>query len=279
MLDTSGLDVSVRSTVHVWRTDLAGDNRQEVTTIAAPGWCECTTGVCSESCPQWSLWAPSRVVDEFFLATRMTEGQTESTYQESVLYQRAGSRWVTQKMPHPLEAPLGASRNGEMLITAVLDAGCCGWENESSDLLLLLKSAKSSVIYDEARRYDNHNYDVSFYASDAQLSADNTLVAYTLASTARPGGEIRLSDDGKENADELARVRRTITELPTVEIARLGTTPRSVASIAHAGLVGWVNAREVLVAQNGRLAICNAQRAGCRDTTIAARSAADTFLR
>jgi hypothetical protein len=277
--DTLGVEHSVRTTAHVWRTSPSGDNPVDVATIAASGWCECTTGVCSESCPEWSFWAPNGIADDFFLATRMTEGQMGSTYHESVLYQHAGSRWVTRKMPQPLQAPLAASDKGEILVTAVPDAGCCGWENESSDQLLLLRSGKSGVLYDEQSRYNNRNYDVSFYASDARLSASNTLLAYTLASTARPGGEIRLSDDGKENAGELARVRRTIADLPTVEIVQLGTTPQTAAAIAHAGLVGWLSEREILVVQNGRLAIYDIQGIRRQDTTIRARSAADSFLR
>jgi hypothetical protein len=98
-------------------------------------------------------------------------------------------------------------------------------------------------------------------------------------STARADGEIRLSSDGKDNAGELVRIRRTIADLPTVEIVQLGATPRTTAAIAHAGLVGWVGEREILVAQDGTLVLYDPQGIKRRDTAIHARSAAHAFLR
>jgi len=279
ILDNSGIERSVRSSERVLRTSLSGDHPESLATIGPSGWCECTTGVCSESCPEWSFWAPNRSVDDFFLATRMTPGQIESTYQESVVYQRSRSRWTPKRLPQPIAVPLAASERGDILIEAVPDAGCCAWENESSDQLLLRQGRRSVVLYDEARRYDNRNYDVSFYVSDARLSVGHTLLAYTLVSTARADGEIRLSSDGKENAEELARIRRTIANLPTVEIVQLGATPRTTAAIAHAGLVGWAGEREILVAQDGTLALYDPQGVRRRDTAIHVRSAAHAFLR
>ena len=209
----------------------------------------------------------------------MTPGQIESTYQDSVLYQRSGSRWTAKKLPQPIAMPLAASERGEILIHAVPDAGCCAWENESSDQLRLLQNRRSIVLYDEARRYDNRNYDVSFYASNAQLSSGHTLLAYTLVSTARGDGEVRLSSEGKDNAEELVRIRRTIADLPVVEIVRLGATPRTTAAIAHAELIGWIGEREILVAQDGTLALYDPQGVKRRDTSIHARNAAYAFLR
>jgi len=196
-----------------------------------------------------------------------------------VLYQRSGSRWTAKKLRQPIAMPLAASERGEILIYAVPDAGCCAWENESSDQLRLLQNRRSIVLYDEARRYDNRNYDVSFYASNAQLSSGHTLLAYTLVSTARGDGEVRLSSEGKDNAEELVRIRRTIADLPVVEIVRLGATPRTTAAIAHAELIGWIGEREILVAQDGTLALYDPQGVKRRDTSIHARNAAYAFLR
>jgi hypothetical protein len=67
--------IAIHSTAHAWRTNLPDGNPEDVTTIAASGWCECSTGVCSESCPEWSFWAPNGLVDDFFLVTRVTPGQ------------------------------------------------------------------------------------------------------------------------------------------------------------------------------------------------------------
>jgi hypothetical protein len=83
ILNSAGGERSVRSTARVWRTSLSGDQPERIATLGPSGWCECTTGVCSESCPEWSFWAPNGGVGRFFLLTRMTPGQIESTYQET----------------------------------------------------------------------------------------------------------------------------------------------------------------------------------------------------
>ena len=204
--DEAGLERSVRSTSRVWRTDLAGGKPATITSFSSPGWCRCETGTCSETCPEWSFWAPDGIVNDVFLVTRLTPGQLGSTYHESLLYQRSGRTWQGKKLPLPVERPLTASEKGEVLVAAVPDAGCCGWENDSSDQMLLLRNGKVSVLYDEFDRYDNRNTDVSFYTADARLAAGNALLAYTVVSTARTTSEIRLSPEGKENAEELARV-------------------------------------------------------------------------
>ncbi len=278
--DESGPERSVRSTSQIRRTDLAGGQPEMIASPSSAGWCECATGVCSETCPEWDFWAPDGVVSDFFLVTRVTPGQQESTYHESLLYQRSGRTWQAKKLPQAIQKPLTASEKGEILVAAIPDGGCCGWENESNDqTLLLLRDGKMYVLYDESDHYHNRNYDVSFYTSDARLGVDNAMLAYTLVSTASIGSQIRLSSDGKENAEELARVRKTIGELPAVEVVHLGIPPRSAAVIPHAGLVGRLSDRELLVAQGGRLTVYDIRGSKRKETTIRVRSAADAFLR
>jgi hypothetical protein len=277
--DKAGLEQSVRSAMRLWRTDLSTGRAENITSLSSPGWCRCATGTCSETCPEWYLWAPDGVVGDFFLVTRVTPGQIGSTYHESLLYQRSGQTWQAKKLPQPVERPLTASNKGEVLVAAVPDAGCCGWENDSSDQMLLLQNGQVSVLYDEFDRYGNRNYDVSFYTADARLAAGNAMLAYTVVSTALTASEIRLSLGGRENAEELARVRRTIAELPAVEVVQPGVQPRPATTILHSGLVGWLSDREILVAQDGRLTVYDTRGDKRKETTIRVRSAADAFLR
>ena len=279
VLNESGLERSVRSGWRVWRTDLAGHSPVLIASLTSPAPCPCDTGVCSESCPEWSFWAPHGVVDDFFLVTRFTPGQLGSTYHESLLYQLSGRTWRTKELPQPLEQPLTASERGEVLVAAVPDAGCCGWQNASSDQMLLVRNGTVSVLYDEFSRFDNRNYDVSFYVVDARLAAGNAMLAYTIASTARAGDEIRLSSDGKENPAELSRVRKTIAELPAVEVVRLGGQSQRATLIRHAALVGWMDDEEILVAQDGQLAVYDLRGRKQREIPIRVRTAGDAFLR
>ncbi len=279
VMEEPGLEHSVRSTARTWRTGVVSGRPEAMASLSSPGWCQCTTGTCSESCPEWYAWAPDGVVSDFFLVTRFTPGQLGSTYHESLLYERSGRKWRVKKLPQPVERPLTASARGEVLVAAVLDGGCCGWENESSDQALLIENGKVSVLYDEYDRYDNRNYDVSFYIADARLAAGNALLAYTVVSTAGAAGEIRLSLDGKQNAEELARVRKAIAGLPAVEVVKLGMQPRPITVIRHAELVGWVSDHEILVAQDGRLTVYDSHGGEGKATAIRVRSAADAFVR
>ena len=277
VVEDGGPEREVRTTARVWRTDLGGASPEPIASLASPATCRCETGVCTESCPEWSLWAPDGLVADFFVVTRVTPGQLETTYHDSLLYQRAGSAWAAKKLREPLPKPLTGAEKGEVLVTAVPDGGCCGWENAGNDQTRLLRHGKAAVIYDEFQRYDNRNYDVSFFTADARLAAGK--LAYTIAATARPGAEIRVSADGKENPAELARIRKAIAALPAVEVMEPGSAVRPLVVIPHAALVGWLSETDLLVAQDGRLAVYDVRGTKRKDTTIRLRSAADAFLR
>lgn len=276
----SDVDRSVKSSARVWRTDLAGGAEQTLVSIPVSAPCECTTGVCSETCPEWSMWAPDGVVSDLFLMTRFIPGQLQTSYEETVAYRRSGQRWQPAKLGRPLERVLAASANGDMLISTVMDPGCCGWINEGSDETALLINGRRSVLFDEWARFDNRNYDVSFYTTAAQFAPGRALVAHTIDGDAiGADGDIRLSSDGKENTQELARVRAAIADQPLVEIVRLGSPPQIVKTIRHAAVVGWLSERELLVAQEGRLAVYDASGNKIKDTPIRVRHATDALLR
>jgi hypothetical protein len=276
--DRSGVDRSVRSRARLLRTDLAGGIAETITTLSASGWCTCETGACSETCPAWSMWAPHGVVDTLFLVTRTTPGQLTSTYHETAVYRRTGSTWRVTTLPQPLEKPLDASPGGDLIVAAIPDSGCCGWNNESNDQTLLIRHGTSSVLYDEFGRYDNRNYDVSVYTARARLAPRGAMIAFTMASTVPPG-DLRLSADGKDNPAELARLRKTITDLPAVEVLRLATPTRPILTLHRAVLVGWLDDGAIVVVQDGRLARYDVRSGRRTDTPIRVRTAADAFLR
>jgi len=276
-----GRERSVRASARVWRTNLAGAAEQTLVAIPASASCQCTTGTCSESCPEWSMWAPDGAVADSFLMTRFVPGQLEATYERTVLYRRASERWQPAPLAEPLESVLAASPRGDVLIAAVIDPGCCGWLNEGNDQAVVLNNGRRSVLFDETERFNNRNYDVSFYATTAHLAPGRTVTAQTITSDApaAANGDIRLSSDGKASADELARVRRAIAEMPMVEIVRLASPPQTVATIRHVAVVGWMNDRELLVAEGGHLAVYDASGKKIKDTPVRVRGAADAFLR
>lgn len=274
------VDRSVKSSARVWRTDLAGGAEQTLVSIPVSASCECATGVCSETCPEWSMWAPDGVVSDLFLMTRFIPGQLQTSYEETVAYRRSGQRWQPVRLSRPLQRVLAAAANGVMLISTIMDPGCCGWINEGSDETALHVDSRRSVLFDEWARFNNRNYDMSFYTTAAQFAPGQALVAHTIDGDAiGADGDIRLSSEGKEDAQELARVRAVIADLPLAEIVRAGSPPQIVRTIRHAAVVGWLSERELLVAQEGHLAVYDASGNKIKDTPIRVRSAADALLR
>jgi hypothetical protein len=248
---TRGSDVSRDARFMAWTTDLKGDDPSQVAQFTFPP-CKCETGVCSETCPEASVWAPEGVSD-FFFVTRWVPGQIGSHYDETALYQNKDGAWTSRRLPHPLERILDAADHGNVYVEAVPDAGCCGWANESDDTTSVVRGDVATVIFDERRRFNNNDYDVSFETARAALSPDLSRVAYAIATTMQPGEEIRLSDGGRLNPDELKAIQKALTELPRVEVIALSAPEQVSLSLANTELIGWLDQQRLLVLKNGEL--------------------------
>jgi len=280
--DTKTRDADGNETTIITATQLlrgtADGKLATVVTLPALPLCKCGTGACSETCPKWMGWAPENGIGDFFLATKFIEGQLQPDYQETLLFRRAGG-WRSTTLSEAMESPADVSADGEILLTATFDAGCCGWVNESSDQLRQLRNGKSTVVFDEFKRYDNSNYDVSFSASNAKLSPSGAQIAYTITASQKPDDDIRLSADGKDNNAELARVKATIAAVPIIEIVNAADPSRAIATIPRAELAGWLSESELLVVQDGRLVTYSPSGKKGRQSSIEVRSAASVFLR
>ena len=275
-----GQDISINTIFHAWQTDLSGEHREEIAAYAFPP-CKCETAVCSETCPEADYWLPDNGIDDHFITTHWVPGQVQSEYQASFLYRKSAGGWTETKLPHAMERVLDSSSDGGglVLIEAIPDGGCCGWVNESDDQALLTRNGKSTVLFDEFQQYQNRDYDVSFFSTNAKLSPHCTLAALTVTATSEPGGEIRLSDAGKTNAAELFRIQHALRELPAVEVLRLEDPPKRTAMIPHARLVGWVNDRELLLVEDGFLVSYNVINGSRRTSEIKVAKESYAFLR
>ncbi|MGH7782268.1 MAG: hypothetical protein ACRD59_09475 [Candidatus Acidiferrales bacterium] len=275
-----GVDLSVNTTFRGWQTDLSGGQPEKITSESLPT-CKCETGSCSESCPEVAYWVPEEGVSDFFLATHWIPGQIQPEYQDSFLYRRSAGKWSASKLPAAVEQILdfASDANGVGLIEAARDAGCCGWENESDDQTLLTKNGKTTLLFDEFKRYQNQDYDVSFFTSTAKLAPNAAFVAFTVVATQNAGTEIRLSDSGKPNPGELARIQKALAELPQVEVVGVGDPPKPVARMAHAMLVGWINDQEILLVENDFLVAFNVTSGTRRVSNIKMAKESHAFLR
>jgi hypothetical protein len=276
--EEDGADLSVTNTFRAWRTDLNGSQKVQLAVFSFSP-CRCETGVCSETCPEVDCWVPGIGISDFFIATHWIPGQSATSYQASFLYRESGGRWIAERLPQALESILDTAQNGEILLHAALDQGCCGWENEGNDQTWVIKDGKSIVLFDERKRFANPDYDLSFYTSKALLSPDRKLAAMTIVSSAGPAGEIRLSSDGKADSRELERIRQAAKALPAVEVLRLGDPPVRLSSISHATLAGWLNDQEVAIVQDQALVFVNLATGTRRQSRIQVPQASRIYLR
>jgi hypothetical protein len=277
-LQREEIDLSTDTTWQAWRTDLSGAAREDLATVKLPG-CRCETGTCSETCPYCGEWAPDTGVEKFFLMTEFVNGQTETTYQKSTRYQEKGGKWTPTVLDKPLERELDASPTGDLIVEQIPDSGCCGWSNESNDQALVLADGKTRVVFDEQATFKNPDYDVSFYTSNARLSPSAGAVAMTIVATAEPNKPIQLSEDGQANPEESQRIRKALTELPAVEVKSIDDSPKRLAFVPHASLVGWISEKELLIVENHLLVAYHLGTGARRKSNVKVEDAARVFLR
>ena len=157
-LTRDNMELSVTTTFHSWQSALTGRDKQEVVSIDFPD-CRCTTGACSETCPEVRFWIPESGVDDYFMLTRVVQGTTETKYVNSSLYLLSSGTWVPTELKQPLQRVLDSAEHGAVILSAILDTGCCGWENQSDDQTVLLSYGKSVVVFDEREQFKNPDYD------------------------------------------------------------------------------------------------------------------------
>jgi hypothetical protein len=277
-LQREEVDLSTTVTFQAWRTDMEDKAREEMTSTKLPD-CRCPTGSCDESCPSVSVWAPDGGIQNFFLTTQVVAGQTATTYKESTRYQLESSKWTANILPQPLQRVLDANSSGSVIVEAIPDTGCCGWSNQSNDQTLVLVDGRASTIFDEQATYKNADYDVSFFTSNARLSPDGARVAMTITATTQSNKAIQLSEQGQANPEESQLIRKALLELPAVEVKSLGDTPRRLAFVPHAMLVGWIDDKELLIIENHLLVAHNPGTGARRKSTVKVEDALQVFLR
>jgi hypothetical protein len=259
--DMKGTGQAVQPIFQMFRGILRGPGGEQIV-LKAFDKCECTTGACSESCPVGQVWAPHGVVDDFFFVTYFDPGQLQASYDSTYLFARRGSRWTSQKREEASELILDAKSRGEVIVEVSPDAGCCGWENESSDRTLVRRSGNSMTIFDEWTRYKNQRYDVNFFSANAEISPDGIRLAHTIASSADPNSGIRPSSTVPEGvkipAEEISKLRELIARHPLVEVVALNNPSRPPTVIQQATLIGWLSDREIMIFKDKKLLIADA---------------------
>jgi hypothetical protein len=276
-LQRDGIDLSTRTTWQAWETDLTGKGRRDLASITMPD-CSCPTGSCEETCPYCEVSVPDEGVGKFFALTQFIAGKTQRLYKATSIYQEDAGEWTAMPIDPPLRRVL-LPASPSTILEAVPDTACCGWENQSDDQTLLRIHGKTLTVFDEQAAYKNPDYDVSFYTENGKLSSNLDSVAFTIVATTQPNKPIQLSEQGQANPEESQRIRKALLELPAVEVKSVQESPRRLAFLPHAELVGWISEKEILVVEGPVLIVYNVANGTRRKSTIRVRSAAQVFFR
>jgi len=277
-LEREGVDLSTANSFQASQTDLEGRAREVLASARLPE-CRCTTGSCEETCPAFTFWSPETGVQNFFLLTQFVAGQTTPVYKATSRYQLDGGKWTPSALPDPLQRLLDANAIGSMIVEAIPDTSCCGWSNESNDQTLAVEAGKIRTVFDEQATYKNTDYDVSFYSVNARLSPDASRIAMTMVATAQSNKPIQLAQQGEANPEEAQRIRKSLLNLPAIEIKTVDDTPHRIAFLPHAVLVGWISDKELLIIENHLLVAYNQAAGTRRKSMIRVEGAAQVFLR
>ena len=277
-LQREDVDLSVTNTWEAWQTDLAGGTREDLASTKFPE-CRCTTGACEESCPTGAIWAPANGIGSFFLLTQFVAGKDEPSYKSTVRYHEDAGKWSPTPLPDPLKKILDSDTAGNVIVEAIPDTGCCGWSNQSDDQTIVHADGKKEVVFDEQATFKNPDYDVSFFNSNAQLSLRGAEIAMTLSATAQANRPIQISEQGQANPEESKQIRKSLAELPAVEVKTLSDAPKRIAFIPHAVLVGWISDKELLIVEDHLLVSYDVATGARRKSTIRVDDPAKVFLR
>ena len=277
-LSRDNVDLSVTTSFRAWRSDLAGKGREDLASFEFPD-CRCPTGSCSETCPEVRFWTPDTGVEDYFVLTRLVPGQTETKYLSSTLYAQAGESWTPTEQAQPLERVLDLAEHGSVILSAILDTGCCGWENQSDDQTLLFSYGRKVVVFDERKQFNNPDYDVSFFTENAKLSPEVGSVAMTIEASSKQNSTIQLSELGQPNPAESQRIRRYLTELPAVEVVSAVDPSKRLAYLPHASLLGWLSEKEILIVENHLLVAYDVAARTRRKSAIKVEDPSLVFVR
>jgi len=110
-------------------------------------------------------------------------------------------------------------------------------------------------VFDEQAAFKNPDYDVSFFTSNAKLSPGSDSVAMTITATATANQTIQIAESGQANPEESKAIRKSLADLPAVEVKSLEDAPKRVAFVPHASLVGWISEKELLLVEDHLLVV------------------------
>jgi hypothetical protein len=101
----------------------------------------------------------------------------------------------------------------------------------------------------------------------------------TIVATTTANQPIQLTEQGQASPEESKQIRKALADLPAVEVKSVEDTPRRIALVPHATLVGWISEKELLVVEDHLLVAYNVGTGARRKSSVKVEDAARVFLR
>jgi hypothetical protein len=220
----------------------------------------------------------NNIIQQIISVEHFIPGQLGSEIIGTTCYERYGNNWSEKNKNDILN---------HLFVDIIEDAGCCGWVNESSDQLRVHNGKQHLIIYDEFSRFENQNYDITFFVSNAELSSDKKRVAYTIRPCCKPFQPIRFSSRvfdkrrGKEymNSEDQKKIQSVLDTLPLVEISSIHESPKQLATLKNAVLSGWLDNDRLLVIKDNKLAVFHLSTRDIQTFSIPVESPNQVYLR
>lgn len=252
-------------------------------------------------CPPPNLWAPGRVVGEFMLLTHWYHDVTDFVPEPHSSEQ--GSDEEDSGEP-PQDWPFGSSHqlvfhrdaNGDWDHGATLESST--WVDGAArgatllrleepyfdgdtdevgcDSVLLVTEAGAATLNSSCLPLTSANYLLGRRIPRALLSPDGRHAAFTSAGEPGPNAAPAPREEGHTDSLELARLRRTLAELPATEVFATNAPGKPLLRLLHCELVGWSSDREVVVLEQGKIVAVDIVTGKRRESSIAVSSAVFT---
>lgn len=263
--------LSYKLNIEVYRGHfVSGRLIEEQVAVAPFNECKCGTGVCSETCPVGIMITPEEGVKDFIKIQHFVYGQLGSSVEGYTYLEKKGNEWAETYIDKNRRDPVRPD------IEIRDDTGCCGWVNNSPDVLVAILRGRYITIYDEWERFKNVDFDISFYVDATSLSKDYSKIAYVIKPSEsgveeyQKTGLIRFSAGTgmrsgtfdymeylkgaiKERSilEGLEYIKSIIDDFPLIEIKSIEDPSRAILTIKNAELAGWFDDNRVLVFKSG----------------------------
>ena len=211
------------------------------------------------------------------MLTEFVAGKTQPLYKATSVYQEDGGKWSATPIDPPLRRVLHPANANTILEPSQTPPAAAGRIRATIKHCSALHG-KTMTVFDEQAAYKNPDYDVSFYTQNGSVARPRCRSLHYRRERAAEQASTACRNKGKPTRKNRSAFAKRCLDLPAAEVKSVEDSPRRIAFLPHAELVGWISDKEMLVAEGPLLVAYNVANGTRRKSNIRVRSAAQVFL-